>query len=165
MKKSIFLGLILLFWGAISMPLNALSQSSLSPTVTISSPTHNESFPIGTNGVAQMPITVATTDFLIGTFDAGDGHWHLIVDGVDTGPHYTESTTYPLEIGTHTLTASLQTPDHASLDITDSVTVTVTPAPTSVDMSDFGESSPNFAWLLVFAILFLAVRWRIKLHR
>jgi predicted extracellular nuclease len=91
------------------------------PTVDILSPVNGQVF-TSTNGTAvSVPVTITTTDFVI----PADGHWHLWVDGVDTGPVMDYATTVDLLPGTHVITAELNSPTHESLGISDSVTVTV----------------------------------------
>jgi hypothetical protein len=165
MKNKIVLGMLLLVigWG-INTSVLAFSQPTFSqktaPTVTIITPSDNSSFSIGANGVANVPIAVTTTDFVIGTFDNGDGHWHLIVDGVDTGPHYTPSAIYPLPVGNHFLTVALQSPDHSPLGITDSVTILVTHAPTSVTLGEFGSSAHSMDLVVIIFALLIILYWQ-----
>ncbi|MCL4266379.1 MAG: choice-of-anchor B family protein [Anaerolineae bacterium] len=75
-----------------------------------------------TNGVnISTTVTVTTPNFVI----PADGHWHLWLDGVDTGPVSGDSTTITLTVGTHVITAQLQAPDHTPLGPVDTITVTV----------------------------------------
>jgi hypothetical protein len=93
--------------------------------IIITSPADGAVF-TATNGIdAGVTISVTTPNFTIPT----NGHWHLWVDGVDTGPIMSESTTISLTVGTHDITAQLQTPDHLPLGPTDSISVTVVTPP------------------------------------
>lgn len=75
-----------------------------------------------TNGVnITTTIVVTTPNFTI----PDDGHWHLWLDGVDTGPVFGDSATITLTVGTHVITAQLQAPDHTPLGPVDTITVTV----------------------------------------
>jgi len=74
-----------------------------------------------TTGMATIPIVVTTANFVI----PDDGHWHLWLDGADTGPVMSYSTTISRVIGTHTITAQLRSKDHTPLGPIDSVTITV----------------------------------------
>jgi hypothetical protein len=81
-----------------------------------------------TNGLSlTIPIQVMTENFAVGPLSDpnADGHWHLWLDGVDTGPVYTLTTTVTLPTGTHTLTAQLQYPDHTPVGPTATITITV----------------------------------------
>jgi hypothetical protein len=60
------------------------------------------------------------------SFRLSDGRWHILVNGVDMGPVLGYDTIIDLLSGVHTITAELHTPEHVSLGIADTVTVTVT---------------------------------------
>jgi len=77
-----------------------------------------------TNGVnISTTVMITTPNFTI----PDDGHWHLLVDGVDTGPVFSDSAGITLTVGTHVITAELRAPDHTPLGPVDSITVTVVP--------------------------------------
>lgn len=98
-----------------------LAMFTVTPTVTILSPADGAVF-TSTNGTAvSIPVVITTTDFTI----PADGHWHLWVDGVDTGPVLGYETNVDLLPGVHTISAELRDPAHVSLGIIDTVTVTV----------------------------------------
>jgi predicted extracellular nuclease/DNA/RNA endonuclease YhcR with UshA esterase domain len=91
------------------------------PTVTILTPEDGAVF-VSVNGTAvHIPVVITTTDFII----PDDGHWHLWVDGVMVGPVLAYDTMVHLLPGVHTISAELRTPEHVSLGIIDTVTVTV----------------------------------------
>ncbi len=97
-------------------------ESEVVPTVTILTP-EDGAIITATNGItASVPVVITTTDFVI----PDDGHWHLWLDGVDMGPVMGYTTTVDLTVGTHVITAQLNTPDHNPIGLADSVTVTVT---------------------------------------
>lgn len=92
-----------------------------SPTVTILSPQDGAIF-TGTNGTAvTIPVVITTTDFTI----PDDGHWHLWLNGVMVEVVMGYTTNVDLLPGMHTISAELYTPEHVSLGIVDTVTVTV----------------------------------------
>jgi hypothetical protein len=91
------------------------------PTVTILSPEDGEVFVSEDGSAVLVPVVITTTDFTI----PGDGHWHLIINGVDTGPVMAYETDVDLLPGVYTITAELQLPDHTPLAISDSVVITV----------------------------------------
>lgn len=98
-----------------------LDLTYVPPTVTILTPEDGAVF-TSTNATAvTIPVIITTTDFVI----PDDGHWHLWVNGVDTGPVMDYDTTVDLLPGVHTLSAELRTPEHVSLGVIDTVTVTV----------------------------------------
>lgn len=98
-----------------------LDLTYVPPTVTILTPEDGAVF-TSTNATAvTIPVIITTTDFVI----PDDGHWHLWVNGVDTGPVMDYDTTADLLPGVHTLSAELRTPEHVSLGVIDTVTVTV----------------------------------------
>ncbi len=93
----------------------------VTPTVTIVTPTNGEVF-TSTDGTAvTIPVLITTTDFIIPT----DGHWHLLLNGVDQGAVLAYDTTVELLPGVYAIGAELYTLDHVSLGIMDTVTVTV----------------------------------------
>ncbi len=105
----------------------------LFPTVTILSPEDGDVF-VSVDGTAvSVPVVITTTDFVI----PDDGHWHLIINGDDTGPVMAYETTVDLLPGVYTITAELHDPAHTPLAISDSVTITVefTPDPTVAILS------------------------------
>jgi hypothetical protein len=76
-----------------------------------------------TNGIsvtASVEVTI-TEGFVIPT----DGHWHLWLDGTDTGPVNSYAGTVDLLVGMHVISAQLQTPDHMPLGPVDTIMVTV----------------------------------------
>jgi uncharacterized protein len=99
----------------------------LFPTVTILSPEDGEVFVSEDGSAVSVPVTITTTDFTI----PDDGHWHLIINGSDTGPVMAYETDVDLLPGVYTITAELHLPDHTPLAISDSVVITVeyTPDP------------------------------------
>ncbi|MBK8984725.1 MAG: ExeM/NucH family extracellular endonuclease [Chloroflexi bacterium] len=98
-----------------------LTAVVVTPTITILTPTNGQVY-TSTNGTAvDVSIVITTTDFAI----PADGHWHLWVDGVDTGPVLGYTATVALLPGAHVITAELNSPTHVSLGISDSVTVTM----------------------------------------
>ena len=74
----------------------------------------------GTDIDATIEVTI-TNDFMI----PADGHWHLWLNGTDTGPVLDYTATVNLSLGTHVITAQLDAPDHTPLGSTDTITVTV----------------------------------------
>jgi hypothetical protein len=83
-----------------------------------------------------VPVVITTTDFVI----PGDGHWHLLLNGMDQGPVMGYATTVDLLPGVYAITAALHDPDHNPLGVEDTVTVTVTydpppPVPTVTILS------------------------------
>jgi predicted extracellular nuclease/DNA/RNA endonuclease YhcR with UshA esterase domain len=97
------------------------------PTVTILSPEDGAIFVSDDGTAVTVPVVITTTDFVI----PDDGHWHLIINGDDTGPVMDYETTVDLLPGVYTITAELHLPDHTPLAISDSVMITVeyTPDP------------------------------------
>ncbi len=91
------------------------------PTVSITSPSDGAVFTSTNDMPVSIPITITTTDFTI----PDDGHWHLWVDEEMVGPVMGYTTTVDLLPGVHIISAELRTPDHVSLGIIDTVTVTV----------------------------------------
>lgn len=101
--------------------LQLFTVTPVTPTVSILTPMDGDVF-TSTNGTAvSIPVVITTTDFII----PDDGHWHLWVDGAMVGPVLGYTTTVDLLPGVHTISAELRTPDHVSLGIIDTVTVTV----------------------------------------
>ncbi len=93
----------------------------VTPTVTIVTPLNGEVF-TSTDGTAvTVPVVITTTNFAI----PADGHWHLLLNGVDQGPVFDYDTTVSLLPGVYAISAELNTPDHVSLGVIDTVTVTV----------------------------------------
>lgn len=106
------------------MPLDSVDTTMVEVVgadIVITAPADGAVF-TATNGIdASVAISVTTPNFTIPT----DGHWHLWVDGADTGPVMSDSTTISLTVGTHAITATLQTPGHMPLGPSDSISVTV----------------------------------------
>ena len=102
-------------------PVDTIMVEVVGADIIITSPADGAVF-TATNGVdVSVPVTVTTPNFMLPT----DGHWHLWVDGTDMGPVMSESTVVSLTLGTHVISAQLQTPDHMPLGPTDSISVTV----------------------------------------
>ncbi|MCB8968984.1 MAG: ExeM/NucH family extracellular endonuclease, partial [Ardenticatenaceae bacterium] len=99
----------------------------VTPTVEIVTPMDGDVFTITSGTAVSIPVTITTTNFVI----PDDGHWHLWIDGSHVGPVMDYMTTVELSEGTHVISAELRTPDHVSLGIVDTVTVTVTTEPTT----------------------------------
>jgi hypothetical protein len=90
--------------------------------IIITSPEDGTVF-TATNGIsvtASVEVTI-TEGFVIPT----DGHWHLWLDGTDTGPVNSYAGTVDLLVGMHVISAQLQTPDHMPLGPVDTIMVTV----------------------------------------
>lgn len=106
-------------------PVDSIQVEVLDIGITILSPADGAVL-TATNGVnISTTVTVTTPNFTI----PDDGHWHLWLNGVDTGPVYGASTTITLTVGTHIITAQLQAPDHTPLGPVDTITVTVVAEP------------------------------------
>jgi len=89
------------------------------PYVSIVTPTDGAF--IGALMTTTVPVEIATLDFDI----PADGHWHLWVDGMDTGPVLTYTTATSLTLGAHVISAQLRLPDHTVIGPMDEVSVTV----------------------------------------
>jgi glycosidase len=93
-------------------------------SIAFVTPTNNQVF-TATNGTSvNVPIQITTTNFTI----PADGHWHLWVDGTMVGPVLDYTTTQTLLVGSHVITAELQSPIHVPLGPVATVNVTVNPA-------------------------------------
>jgi hypothetical protein len=100
----------------------SLTVEEPEPDIFITSPEDGTVF-TATNGIsvtASVEVTI-TEGFVIPT----DGHWHLWLDGTDTGPVNSYAGTVDLLVGMHVISAQLQTPDHMPLGPVDTIMVTV----------------------------------------
>lgn len=98
-----------------------LDLTFVPPTVTILTPEDGAVY-TSTNATAvAIPVVITTTDFTI----PADGHWHLLINGVDNGPVLGYETVVNLTPGVYAISAELHTPEHTSLGVSDTVTVTV----------------------------------------
>lgn len=87
------------------------------PDIIITSPISGT---VLTDLQTMVEVTI-TNDFMM----PEDGHWHLWVNGTDTGPVMNYIGTANLSIGTNVISAQLQTPDHMPLGPVDTTVVEV----------------------------------------
>ncbi len=91
------------------------------PEIMITSPLSGTVFTAVNGANITTTITVTTPNFTV----PDDGHWHLWVNGIDTGPVLDYSQNVTLTLGTQVISAQLQYPDHTPVGPVDTIQIEV----------------------------------------
>jgi hypothetical protein len=98
-----------------------VTVNTLYPNLSILAPAQGQVFTSKNGAEIEVTVAISTTGFTI----PSDGYWRLLVNGEDAAAVNGYSSTVQLLPGVYTLGAELYLPDHTSLEVRDSVQVTV----------------------------------------